>query len=81
VPVEYLDLASVAAQLGVKANTVYQWRLRYRDREPRFPAPDVTLGSREGWRADRIGEFRVWMASRPGQGAGGGRPKKSRTEE
>jgi hypothetical protein len=37
-----------AARLDVTANTVYQWRIRYRDRDPRWPAPDVVVGRLEG---------------------------------
>jgi hypothetical protein len=65
-----LDLAGIAAELGVKPGTVYGWRYRYKDREPRFPAPDLVFLGREAWLPETI---RAWRARMPGQGAGGGR--------
>jgi hypothetical protein len=76
---EYLSLTDIADRLGVKRDMLYQSRWRYRDKDPRFPAPDVTLANREGWRAERVDEIRDWLKARPGRGAGGGRPKGRRT--
>jgi predicted DNA-binding transcriptional regulator AlpA len=72
---EYLDIPAVAQILGVEPATVS----RYKYRDPTFPKPDIVLSGRAGWRRDVIEE---WIATRPGQGAGGGRPpKRHRTEE
>jgi len=68
---EYLSQADVARELGVARNTVTVWRARYAD----FPAPDVTIGRAPGWLPARLPEIRAWMGTRPGQGAGGGRPR------
>ena len=71
---EYLDLAAVARLLGLKdAAYVHQLRWRYRDREPRFPEPDIVLGGHPGYRRETIER---WNAKRPGRGVGGGRPRK-----
>jgi hypothetical protein len=69
---EYLSQADLARELGVARNTVTVWRGRYGD----FPAPDVTIGRAPGWRRARLPEIRAWMGTRPGQGSGGGRPRK-----
>lgn len=67
----YLSMADVARELGVARNTVAVWRGRY----PDFPAPDVTVGGAPGWLESRLDEIRAWRSARPGQGAGGGRPR------
>ncbi|TDD24994.1 hypothetical protein E1287_37675 [Actinomadura sp. KC06] len=73
-PTRYLDRASVGALFGVSAQAVAKWQDRHGD----FPAPDVHLGDRDlpGWLPERADEIRAWHAARPGQGAGGGRPRK-----
>jgi hypothetical protein len=68
---EYLSQADLARELGVARNTVTVWRARY----PDFPVPDVTIGRAPGWLRARLPEIRTWMGTRPGQGAGGGRPR------
>ena len=68
----YLSQADIARELGVARHTVTVWRARYAD----FPEPDVLVGGAPGWLAGRRGEIRAWLESRPGQGAGGGRPRK-----
>jgi hypothetical protein len=55
---------------------VAQWRKRYADSHP-IPVPDVTVGRTPGWSKKREPEWRQWHASRPGQGAGGGRPRRT----
>jgi predicted DNA-binding transcriptional regulator AlpA len=65
----YLDMAAVAHMLGVDPRSVS----RYRVRDPTFPPPDITLGRSPGWHPHTI---KAWQASRPGRGAGGGRPRK-----
>jgi hypothetical protein len=69
---KYLSQAEIASELGVAKNTVNMWRARYDD----FPPPDAHVGDSPGWLADRLPEIRAWRDSRPGQGAGGGRPRK-----
>ena len=66
---ELLDMAGVAEHLGRTYATVRALR---RD-DPSFPAADVTLGQSAGWWPSTID---AWQASRPGRGAGGGRPRK-----
>jgi hypothetical protein len=67
--VEYLDTAAVAALLGVRPESVS----RYRRRDETFPAPDIVLSGRPGWKRSRITH---WAKARPSQGVGGGRPPK-----
>jgi len=69
---KYLSQADIARELGVARHTVNIWRTRYTD----FPEPDVVVGDAPGWLADRLAEIRAWKDSRPGQGAGGGRPRR-----
>jgi len=69
---DYLSQADIARELGVARHTVTVWRSRY----PDFPKPDVTVGGAPGWQRARLREIQAWMGSRPGQGTGGGRPRK-----
>jgi len=64
-----LDLAEVAARLGVSYGSIR----RYRSMDPTFPAPDVLLGQSPGWLPATID---AWQAARPGRGVGGGRPRR-----
>ena len=68
---ELLDMAGVSAWMGRRYATVQGWR---RD-DPSFPVPDVMLGQSAGWWPSTID---AWQATRPGRGAGGGRPRKAR---
>jgi hypothetical protein len=72
VPDEYLSQTDLARELDVARATVAVWRGRY----PDFPKPDVMVGDVPGWRKERLTEIRAWLTTRPGQGAGGGRPRK-----
>lgn len=53
------------------------------DRNPDWPGEDVTIDQKRdghpyrGWLPERRAEWEAWKASLPGQGAGGGRPRKS----
>jgi len=88
-PVRYLDVGDIAAEFGVDTNTVHGWRRRYSAsrtaeqiaKAPTFPDPDIIVGLGEhgiaGWHPDRVQDIRTWHASRPGPGAGGGRPRKN----
>jgi hypothetical protein len=69
-PVHYDSAADIAALFGVKPGTVETWRARYAG----FPVPDAYVGRFAGWLPSRQEEIRAWEASRPGRGAGGGRP-------
>lgn len=71
---------------GIKPKTVSQYLSESRQ-EPRpdgtkrryadhpFPAPDGRVGRAPWWRRERRAEILAWAAERPGQGAGGGRPR------
>ena len=74
---EYLGTLGVAERLGVSRQTVTNWRARYpSDSAHPFPAPDVEIDGVPGWSPDRLGEIRQWRAGLPGQGVGGGRPRR-----
>ncbi|MDL4812755.1 hypothetical protein [Actinomadura opuntiae] len=76
-PVQYLDMVGVGKWFDVPGPTVAKWRRRYASSHP-TPVPDVMVGDRNpGWAEDREPEWRAWYESRPGRGAGGGRPPKS----
>ena len=62
-----LTAAEVADYLGVAVSTVHA----YRSREL-LPEPTM-IGRTPAWTAQQIAD---WKASRPGRGAGGGRPRK-----
>ena len=68
-----------AALLDVEPKTVSQYLTeswpggRY-EQHP-FPAPDDRLDRAPCWHPGRADEIRAWDLQRPGQGAGGGRPR------
>ena len=66
-----LTVADVAARLGVKPRTVEAYR-----HHPQygFPEPDGRLGRTPWWLPATID---TWQEGRPGQGRGGGRPRKT----
>lgn len=72
-PVRYHSAADLAALFGVQPGTIEKWRGRY----PDFPAPDAYVGPFAGWLPSREDDLRAWERSRPGQGAGGGRPRRA----
>jgi hypothetical protein len=77
-PIQYMSAADIAALFDVNPGTVEKWRQRYDD----FPVPDAVIGIGHGrpilgWLPGREDGLRAWYASRPGQGAGGGRPRKA----
>lgn len=84
-----LDRTAVAEILGVQPKSVSQYLVESRPADPEvgrragryathpFPAPDGYIGKGPYWRLERAAEIRTWAASRPGQGVGGGRPRKS----
>jgi hypothetical protein len=79
--VRYLGQAAIGRQLGVSRHLVATWRNRYRDSPAPFPEPDAWIEESDGrdvpgWLPSRIPEIRAWRSSLPGQGAGGGRPRK-----
>lgn len=68
---ELVDTDGAARLLDVKAASVTRYRLR----DGSFPPPLVRFGrgTTPVWlRADIV----AWQASRPGRGAGGGRPRR-----
>lgn len=77
---DYLTNADLAELLNIKPATIRFLRAqskpggRYAD-DP-FPAPDVTIARSPGWNPERADEIKAWNARRPGQGVGGGRPRK-----
>lgn len=71
-----MDAAAVGALFGVDGRTVSTWRRRY----PDTPVPDAVIGPAAGWLPEREPEWRTWHATRPGQGKGGGRPRKRQPE-
>jgi hypothetical protein len=66
---DQLTTADVADVLGVTPATVRSYAAR-----GVLPKPDGHLARTPWWRPDTIIE---WKASRPGQGKGGGRPRKA----
>lgn len=71
----YISTAGIAREFGVTRQTVQHWR-----RNPTFPEPDAVTGDVPGWLPGRMAEIKEWHARRPGQGAGGGRPRKNPPE-
>lgn len=78
----YLDTIEVAKMAGVTYNTarfyLQQARANRRAGAPKpgdMPEPDRVFGRSPAWRRSTI---ESWLAARPGQGAGGGRPWSSR---
>ena len=77
----YLGQAAIARELGVTRHLVGTWRNRYRDTPTPFPEPDAWTEESDGrdvpgWLPGSVDAIRAWKASLPGQGAGGGRPRK-----
>ncbi|QYC54386.1 helix-turn-helix DNA binding domain protein [Microbacterium phage Pickles13] len=77
----YLTLADIARVIGVGIDSmrVYHQRAsrnrRAGETKPGdLPAPDETFGRSPVWSSDTVTE---WIASRPGRGAGGGRPPRA----
>ncbi|MFB6392708.1 hypothetical protein [Polymorphospora lycopeni] len=76
-----LDRKAVAELLGLEPKSISQYLFESRpggryEHHP-FPAPDDRIGRAPWWRPERADEIREWAANRPGQGAGGGRPRRS----
>jgi hypothetical protein len=77
-PVRYVGVAGVARWFGVKPGTISTWMRRY----PGWPQPDAEIAPGRhdvpdrGWLPEREAEWRIWRATFPGRGAGGGRPRK-----
>lgn len=74
------DRSAVARLLGVQPKTISQYLSeskgdgRYADNP--FPEPNGHIGRGPYWRLERKEEILKWAESRPGQGAGGGRPRR-----
>lgn len=72
--VALIDRSQVASLLGVDPATVSS----YLYRDPTFPKPAARFGRSPAWTVESV---RAWQNRRPGQGAGGGRPPRTRSEE
>lgn len=77
----YLSTADVATLLGIQPSAVRSLRAeskpgRRYSGDP-FPEPDLVIARSPAWSEDRTDEILAWSARRPGQGAGGGRPRKT----
>jgi cobalamin biosynthesis protein CobD/CbiB len=77
---DWWTMADIAAHLGVKLRSVHTYRLRgveaRKEGNPDpggLPEPDNMVGRTPVWRPATI---IAWAAARPGQGVGGGRPRK-----
>lgn len=75
-----LDLKAVAERAGISIVTARNYHhaavRRRRDGESRpgdLPPPDQIIGKAPAWLPATIDK---WLANRPGQGKGGGRPSK-----
>lgn len=81
-PTRHLGVSGVAAELGVTVGTVTKWIRRYPPQVGTHPTPtpDVMVDDIMGWSRGRMDEWRQWRADMPGQGAGGGRPRKTAAE-
>jgi len=86
--VELLDLAAVGVVLGaaagrgpLSARTVSAYltwsRVGGRYADHPLPAPDGYHSGSPYWLPGRKRELAAWARGRPGQGAGGGRPRKA----
>lgn len=75
-----LDLEDVAVLLGVDRATISQYmsdsRPGKRYSAHPFPEPNDRIGKQPWWLTGRKREILQWAKQRPGQGAGGGRPRK-----
>lgn len=76
-----LNRADVAALLGLKPKSISTYLTESREggryETHPFPQPDGTIGRAPWWHPDRRDELLKWAAERPGQGVGGGRPRRS----
>lgn len=74
----YLGQAGIARELGVTRQAVAKWRATFgTDAAHPFPKPDAWVDGVPGWLPGRVAEIRKWSESRPGQGSGGGRPRRA----
>lgn len=77
----YLSTTDVAELLGIAPATVRFLRAEsrpgHRYAADPFPEPDLVIARSPAWSEDRTDELLAWNARRPGQGAGGGRPRKT----
>lgn len=77
-PLRCAGIAGVAAWLSMTPAAL----AKAMDRNPGWPAEDATIEQQRGshpyrgWLPDRRPEWEAWKAALPGQGKGGGRPRK-----
>ena len=74
---EQLDIAAVARMLGVTPETITRYRQPDRADKYRFPPEDGKIGRSPWWYRETIEK---WRKSRPGMGAGAGRPRKPKAD-
>lgn len=77
----YLSTADLAELLGMKPASLRFLRAQSRPggryaNDP-FPEPDLIIARSPAWSGERADEIKAWNKRRPGQGAGGGRPRKT----
>lgn len=77
----YLSTADLAELLGMKPASVRFLRAQSKpggryEADP-FPEPDLVIARSPAWSEGRADEIAAWNKRRPGQGAGGGRPRKT----
>ena len=65
---DVLDIPAIARRLGVSQATVRSYRAR-----GLMPEPAGRIGASPYWTREAV---EAWIASRPGRGVGGGRPRK-----
>lgn len=75
----YLSTSDLAKLLGIAPATVRFLRAQSKPggryaADP-FPEPDLVVARSPAWAEERVDEIAAWNARRPGQGAGGGRPR------
>ncbi|MFB4273047.1 helix-turn-helix transcriptional regulator [Nonomuraea sp. GTA35] len=70
VDTDYWTMADIAEHLGIKLRSVHTYRTR-----GDLPPEDHMIGRTPVWRPATITSWK-----RPGQGAGGGRPRKDASE-
>lgn len=77
----YLSTLDVATLLGIQPSTLRFLRAEskagHRYAADPFPEPDLVIARSPAWSEDRTDEILAWNERRPGQGAGGGRPRRT----
>jgi hypothetical protein len=73
---DVLDMKAVGEAFGWSVSTVSKYRnANGRYAKHPFPAPDGYISGSPYWFSGRMDEIEAWSISRPGRGAGGGKPR------